>query len=203
MFNAPKRKISTTTFSRRHPRLNHELFLIPRASTTEESQFRQWNEGTGPWNAVMTMADGVSRTTYMPKSIERENQGMIAWNEWLEGGRGCSRALPVGPDATIHTYICTYSQPQFDPWKAYSLALATFSPRFHYPPPSAAAYRRKRHHALVVFFFLQQAYACHVSFRIQLIRYFGFVELICNYITLHIILHTRVNVKLIYVYDEE
>lgn len=33
----------------------------------------------------MTAADGVPRTTYMLKSIERGYRGMIAWSERLEG----------------------------------------------------------------------------------------------------------------------
>lgn len=48
-----------------------------------------------PGDAVMTMADGVSRTTYMPKSIEREHRGMIARN-----GRG-SDAERRGPRSCL------------------------------------------------------------------------------------------------------
>lgn len=40
---------------------------------------------------VMTAADGVPRTTYMLKSIERGYRGMIAWSERLEG----DAALPL------------------------------------------------------------------------------------------------------------
>lgn len=39
----------------------------------------------------MTAADGVPRTTYMLKSIERGYRGMIAWSERLEG----DAALPL------------------------------------------------------------------------------------------------------------
>lgn len=56
-------------------------------------------------------------------------------------GRGSSSALPVGPGATIHTRTDRHTHTQsatLDPWEAYSLILATFSPRFHYPPPPAA-----------------------------------------------------------------
>lgn len=126
----------------------------------------------------MTAADGVSRTTYMPKSIERENQGMIAWNEWLEGGRGCSRALPVGPGATI--YARTYSQPQCDPWKACSFILATFSPLFYYAPLPAAAYLTKT--SPRVSFFFPRATLARVS---------------------RVVPKDDISAKLIYVHDEE
>lgn len=90
----------------------------------------------------MTAADGVPRTTYMLKSIERGYRGMIAWSERLEEDAALPlRFRSVQAPRYTHGQIDTHTHIQpatLDPWEAYSLILATFSPRFHYPPPPAA-----------------------------------------------------------------
>lgn len=107
----------------------------------------------------MTAADGVPRTTYMLKSIERGYRGMIACSERLEG----DAALPlhfrsVQAPRYTHRQIDTHTQPAtLNPWEAYSLILATFSPRFHYPPPPAAY--RQNVTACQFFFFTSESSA--------------------------------------------
>lgn len=107
----------------------------------------------------MTAADGVPRTTYMLKSIERGYRGMIAWSERLEGDAALPlRFRSVQAPRYIHGQIDTHTHTQpatLDPWEAYSLILATFSPRFHYPPPPAAY--RQNVTACQFFFFTSES----------------------------------------------
>lgn len=59
---------------------------------------------------VMTAADGVPRTTYMLKSIERGYRGMIAWSERLEGDAALPlRFRSVQAPRYIHGQIDTHT----------------------------------------------------------------------------------------------
>lgn len=137
-------------------------WLIPKSTSIARSK-EPISSAKGRVRAVRRGNDrGRWSTTY---DLHAEiNRARVPGDDRVERtarrGRGSSSALPVGPGATIHTRTDrhTYTQPAtLDPWEAYSLILATFSPRFHYPPPPAAY--RQNVTACQSFFFTSESSA--------------------------------------------